>query len=139
MRDDVGAVIALESPFMCDIRGVENGEFVFIDEIYPVPVLNVYSDSSWSHLSEWPQYAEDYTLLSDSDATAFNVCISGVGHFTLTDLALASPLLTRIFNGQKSTTDTEYCLKTINRVCLEFFDCYLKGEGEFASGGSSIP
>lgn len=139
MRDDVGAVIALESPFMCDITGVENGEFVFIDEVYPVPVLNVYSDSSWSHLSEWPQYAENYTLLSDSDATAFNVCISGVGHFTLTDLALASPLLTRIFNGQKSTTDTEYCLKTINRVCLEFFDCYLKGDGEFASGGSSIP
>ncbi len=135
MRDDVGAVVALESPFMCDIEGVENGEFVFVDEVYPVPVLNVYSDSSWSHLGEWPQYAENHALLSDTGATAFNVYISGVGHFTLTDLALASPVLTRIFNGQKSTTSTEYCLKTINKACLEFFDCYLKGQGEFISDG----
>lgn len=136
MRDDVSSVIALESPFMWDIKGVEDGEFVFTDEIYPVSVLNVYSDSSWSFLSEWPQYEENYALLSDTNATAFNVHISGVGHFTLTDLALTSPFLTRIFNGQKSTTDTEYCLKTINKICLEFFDCYLKGVGEFASSGT---
>jgi dienelactone hydrolase len=129
MRDDVSAIVALESPFLCDIKGVADGEFAFVDESYPVPVLNVYSDSSWSHLAEWPQYAENYALLSASDATAFNVHISGVGHFTLTDLALSSPFLTRMFNGQKSTTSTEHCLKTINKVCLEFFDCYLKGEG----------
>lgn len=136
MRDDVSAVIALESPFMCDIRDVENGEFVFENEIYPVPVLNVYSDSSWSHLAQWPQYVENYALLSDTDATAFNVYISGVGHLTLTDLALTSPFFTRILNGQKPTTDTKYCLKTINKVCLEFFDCYLKGEGDFTSEGT---
>ena len=135
MRDDVSAVIALESPFMCDIKGVKDGEFIFKDEIYPVPVLNVYSNSSWSFLAEWPQYAENYDLLSDTKATAFNVHMSGVGHFTLTDLALTSPFLTRIFNGKKSTTDTEYCLKTINKICLEFFDCYLKGEGQFTSAG----
>ncbi len=127
MRDDVSAVIALESPFMCDIEGVKDGEFIFVDEVYPVPVLNVYSDSSWSRLAELPQYAENHALLSDTDATAFNVYISGVGHFSLTDLALVSPLLTRIFNGQESTTDSEDCLRTINKVCLEFFDCYLKG------------
>lgn len=136
MRDDVSAVIALESPFMCDINGVENGEFVFKNEIYPVPVLNVYSDSSWSHLAHWPQYAENYALLSNTNATAFNVHISGVGHLTLTDFALTSPFLTRILNGQKSTTDSKYCLKVINKVCLEFFNCYLKGNGEFTSGGT---
>ncbi len=131
MRNDVSAVIALESPFMCDIEAVKNGEFVFKNEIYPVPMLNVYSDSSWSNLAQWPQYAENYALLSGANSTAFNVHMSGVGHFTLTDLALASPLLTRIFNGKKSTTSTEYCLKTINKICLEFFDSYLKGKGEF--------
>ena len=136
MRDDVSAVIALESPFMCDINGVENGEFVFKNEIYPVPVLNVYSHSSWSHLAHWPQYAENYALLSNTNATAFNVHISGVGHLTLTDFALTSPFLTRILNGQKSTTDSKYCLKVINKVCLEFFNCYLKGNGEFTSGGT---
>jgi len=101
-----------------------------------MPVLNVYSDTSWSHLSNWPQYVENYALLSDTNATAFNVHISGVGHLSLTDLALESPSLTRMINGQKSTTDTEYCLKTINKLCLEFFDCYLKGKGKFTSAGT---
>ena len=49
-RHDVGAVIALESPFLCDIVGVNNGEFVWNEETYPTPVLNIYSDSSWGHL-----------------------------------------------------------------------------------------
>lgn len=136
IRDDVGAVIALESPFMYDIKGVKDGEFVWDDEGYPIPVLNVYSDSAWGHLGEWPQYAENYELLSGANATAFNVHISGAGHFTLTDLALTSPFLTRMLNGQKSTADAGYCLETINKVCLEFFDCYLKGQGEFTLGGT---
>lgn len=134
MRKDISAVIALEAPFQCDIKGVENNEFVFTSEKYPVPVLNVYSDASWSHLGDWPQYAENYNLLSNINPTAFNVHIRGVGHLTLTDLALTSPILTRILNGQKSTTSTEDCLKMINKVCLEFFDCYLKGEGRFSLG-----
>ncbi len=136
MRKDTGAVVALESPFLCDIKGVEDGEFVYEKNIYPVPVLNVYSDSSWSHLAQWPQYAENYALLSGAGATAFNIHISGAGHFTLTDLALTSPFLTRTFNGRKSTADTEACLRTINKACLEFFDCYLKGEGRFTSDGT---
>jgi len=135
-RDDVSAVIALESPFMCDIKGVEEGEFVFDDETYPVPVLNVYSDDGWKILADRPQYAQNNALFSDADATAFVVYISGTGHLTLTDFALTSPILTRILNGHKSTTDTQYCLKIINKVCLEFFDSYLKGEGEFVSGGT---
>ena len=136
MRDDVSAVIALESPFMCDIEGVKGGEFVFTDEKYPVPVLNVYSDQGWNLLPNGLQYAENYALLSAANATAFNIHIKGAGHLTLCDLALESPYLTRKLNGQKSTTDTKYCLKTINMVCLEFFNCYLKGEGKFKSAGS---
>lgn len=135
MRKDVSAVIALEAPFMYDIRGIKNGQFVFIDEEYPIPVLNVYSDSSWDHLADWSQYAENYALLFNNNPTAFNVHISGVGHFTLTDLALTSPFLTRVFNGKESTRSTEDCLKMINKICLEFFDCYLKGGNEFKLNG----
>jgi hypothetical protein len=42
MKNDVGAVIALEPPFMCDIDGVEGGEFIFAASLSS-PVLNVYS------------------------------------------------------------------------------------------------
>jgi dienelactone hydrolase len=136
IRADVNAVIALESPFMYDIEGIEDEQFVFTDKIYPVPVLNVYSDSSWSILGERPQYAANYRMLFDTDATAFNVYISGVGHLALTDFALTSPFLTRILDGKKPTTETVYYLKTINKICLEFFNSYLKGDGEFTSSGS---
>jgi len=135
LRDDVSAVIALESPFLTDIEGVEDGEFVWNDTPYPVPVLNVYG-AAWSHLGEWTQYAENDALLSPTPATAFNVYIRGIGHLTLTDLALTSPLLTRMLNGHASTTDAEYALKTINKVCLAFFDSYLKDQGSFTAAGT---
>ena len=74
-------------------------------------------------------------MLTEPPANAFNVHIKGVGHLSLTDFALTSPILTWVLNGKISTTSTENCLKTINKVCLEFFDSYLKGEGQFTAGG----
>lgn len=136
IRDDVHAVIALESPFMWDIEGIEDGDFVFTDKIYPVPVLNVYSDSAWSILGDRPQYAANFKMLSDTDATTFDVYISGVGHLALTDFALSSPFLTRILDGKKPTTESVSCLKKINKISLEFFNSYLKEMGEFSSGDS---
>jgi len=136
IRDDVHAVIALESPFMWDIEGVEDGDFIFTDKIYPVPVLNVYSDSAWSILGDRPQYAANFKLLSDSSTTTFNVYISGVGHLALTDFALSSPFLTRVLDGKKQAADSVSCLKTINKISLEFFNSYLKETGEFTSEGS---
>ena len=135
-REDVNAVVALEAPFMYDIVGVADGEFIWNDKPYPIPVLNIYSDSAWSHLDEWKEYAENNALLSDTGATAFNVYIAGVGHLDLTDLALESPFLTNMLMGHESTTSAEYCLKTINEVVLQFFDSYLKGKGSFTAEGT---
>jgi dienelactone hydrolase len=135
-RHDVKAVMALESPFMYDITGVTAGEFTFTPDPYPVPVLNVYSDTSWSHLGEWPQYAENNRVLTDPGPTASTVHIRGTGHLGLTDLAIVSPLLTRLLNGQASTADPRHTLETINKVGLQFFDTHLKGTGRFTSGGT---
>ncbi len=135
IREDVGAVIALESPFLCDITGVENGEFVFRSDAYSMPVLQIYSDSAWPMLGDWPQYAQNVRFLAKDPADAPFVYIRGAGHLTLTDLALTSPVLTRLINGFQATVDTEYCLQTINNVCLAFFDCHLKGKGSFPEGG----
>lgn len=132
MRNDVGAVVALEAPFMCEILGVENNEFVFESALYPVPVLNVYSDSSWTHLAEWPQYRKNAQLLSGSDQNAHNLHIAGAAHLSLTDLSIASPFLTRLLNGQTSSLSAEDCLRRINKECLAFFNCYLKEAGVFS-------
>lgn len=132
-RDDIDAVIALESPYLFDIVGVENDQFVFTSEPYPVPVLNVYADASWSHLSEWAQYARNYELLSETQTTSFSLHLSGAGHFSLTDLSLASPLLVRFLEGGKPIRDSAEYLQDLNKACLEFFDRYLKHQGEHSS------
>lgn len=125
-RDDIDAVIALEAPFLYDIIGVEKGEFLWLDAAYPAPVLNIYSDSSWSHLGEWPQYARNAALLSDASGTAISLHLPGAGHFSLTDLALASPLLTRLLEGGPPTQGRAGYLRAVNQACLELFDRYLK-------------
>lgn len=125
-RKDVAAVIALESPFLYDIVGVENGEFIWLDEQYPIPVLNIYSDSSWSHLSEWPQYARNAALLSNAPETASSLYLPGRGHFSLTDLSLASPILTKALEGGQANRDAAGYLRDVNQACLEFFDRFLK-------------
>jgi predicted dienelactone hydrolase len=125
-RDDVSAAIALESPFLCDIVGVENDEFTWLDEAYPVPVLNIYSDSSWGHLSEWPQYARNAALLSAAPETALSLHLPGAGHFSMTDLSLASPLLTTLLEGGQPNHDRAGYLQEVNRACLDFLDRYLK-------------
>lgn len=134
-RSDVNAVIALESPLLCDIEGVEKGEFVITDQIYPVPVLNVYSDATWNHLSEWTQYGANYALLSGTQTTAFNVHINGAGHFSLTNLPLSSPSLAWVLEGEKPTRNSEECLKIIDKVVLKFYDAYMKSQGEFSNYG----
>lgn len=131
LRKDIAAVMALEAPFMGDIVGVENGKFIWNEKTYPTPVLNIYSDSSWSHLGEWPQYAANERLLSGENAKAYNVYLRGAGHLTLTDLALTSPFFTKILSGHPANTDAKYYLTVINQLTLDFFDCHLKNKGHF--------
>lgn len=126
-RDDITAVISLEAPFLCDIQGVDvDGNFIFEQSEYPVPVLNVYSDASWGHLREWKQYEENARLLDLESHDIQNVYLSGVGHFSLTDLSLSSPFLTFIFDGFKTNDAPQKTLKKINEVCLDFLEYHLK-------------
>jgi len=131
-RKDVKAVIALESPFMCDILGVNDNKFIWNDQAYPKPLLNIYTDSSWNHLSEWPQYAQNANYLSTPQPNIYNVYMQGANHFTLTDLSLSSPFLSYVLSGKKQKIDTEYCLETINNICLNFFNSYTKGTSDFS-------
>lgn len=125
-RDDVDAVIVLESPYLYDIVGMEDDKFIWLDEEYPVPALNIYSDSSWNHLSEWPQYARNAELLSSAPKAGLSLYFPGRGHFSLTDLSLASPLLTKALEGGQTKCDAAEYLQDVNHACLEFFDSYLK-------------
>lgn len=128
-RGDVGAVVALESPYLLDIEGVRDGAFVFTSDAYPVPVLNVYSDTGWDILADRPQYAANHALRSTTSPHVFDVHIEGAGHLDLTDLSLTSPLLTRMLNQRTSAIDRVSSLRRINDLCLAFFDRYLMRDG----------
>lgn len=126
-RTDISAVISLEAPFLCDIQGVDaDGNFIYEQAKYPVAVLNIYSDASFSHLREWKQYEENAKLLDMESEDVRNVYFSGIGHFSLTDLSLSSPFLTMIFEGKSPKDTPEITLKKLNEVCLAFLDAHLR-------------
>lgn len=125
--EEIDAVVALESPYLCDIVGVAGNEFVYNQQTYPVPVLNLYTDSTWLKMSNWSQYGTNNRMLAISTDRVWNVHLSGAGHFSITDLALSNPGLTRILNGTKTTVKAKECLEEVNRLTLAFFDKWLKG------------
>ena len=123
---DIQAIIALESPYMCDILGVADGQFIIDESAYPKPVLNIYSDSTWDRLSILPQYKQNNLMLENNESTVVNRYIDGTGHFSLTDLSLTSPIITRILNGFPAKRKAKEVLQIINEETLEFLDIYLK-------------
>ncbi len=124
-RADVRAVISLEAPFMYDVEGIRAGGFTFNSAPYPVPMLNVYTDSSWHILADRPQYAQNYAMLNDQSDMTEDVYIKGAGHMTLTDLAQSSPPLCLAI-GQDLFFDVDEFARTTNQMYLDFFDRCLK-------------
>ncbi len=126
-REDVSAVISLEAPFLCDIKGVDkDGSFLFDESDYPVPVLNIYSDSSWGHLRDWKQYGENVRLLDKESEDVQNIYLAGARHIALTDLSMTSPFLTMILDGGSSKNSPQETLKNLNEICLEFLDSHME-------------
>lgn len=122
-RDDIKAVIALESPYMYDITGVNGSEFTWNTNPYPCAVMNIYSDSGYPLIEVDNKYVQNKNLLNSENVD--NYYIEGSNHYTLTDLVRTSPILCALLGGgyKKSGYDT---LELINQKSLIFFDKYLK-------------
>ena len=122
IRDDVVGCIALESPFMYDITGILNGSFVFDESDYDVPLLNIYSDSSYPLLREWRQYGNNVRFLDAGNDNYTNIHYEGIGHMGLCDLSLASPLIASILDGGLQTKDARTQLTRINQDCINWIE-----------------
>ena len=132
-RNDIDAVVNLDASLLGELIGYEEGEYVMNEETYTFPLLNIYSDDVWGHMEEAPQYYPNLLLVSDTPADVYNVNFEGTKHMSLTGLPLFSPILAYMLQGGKAKIDENYCIDTMNSIILEFFDCYLKGEGSFTS------
>lgn len=122
IRSDVIGCIALESPCMYDIKGVKDGAFVFDDSDYDIPLLNIYSDSSYPHLDEWDQYKNNVMFLNKDNKGYTNIYYEGTGHMGLCDLSVVSPLLSAVLSGKIQKTDPYTQLEKLNLDCLEWLN-----------------
>lgn len=122
-RDDIKAVIAMESPYMCDITGVDGNDFIWNTDPYSSAVMNIYSDSGYPLIETDNKYVQNKNMYQNENVE--NYYIRGSNHYTLTDLVRTSPILCAILGGgyKKSGYDT---LEFINQKSLVFFDKYLK-------------
>ena len=124
-RNDISAIIALEAPFMYDVKGIEEDQFVFDQTPFPVPLLSIYSDTGWDAMKEWDLYAPNVALLDSKRSDIQNIHISGTNHLGLTDLSMLSPFLSDLFSGSMAKNEPQNTLKQINEICLEFLDNHI--------------
>ena len=123
-RPDVDAVAVLDGTMFGEEVAFEDGSSVLNDTPYPVPLLNLYNES---HYDDAQEQGLSYDNLSASAhaVESYDVMIRGSGHLNFTDLPLFSPALARLLGTGQA--DSRYCIETMNRVVLEFFNHALKG------------
>ena len=90
---------------------------------------------SWPHYNEVVKFSEEGTVYPNTElmknaSEGYVIGLRGTGHMDLTDLPLLSPLLGRMFgSGERDKAEV---MEIVNTESLEFFNHYLKGEGEFS-------
>jgi dienelactone hydrolase len=131
-RNDIDAVINLDGPFWGDLLGIENGEAIINKEKYPDPLLTIYTDSLWGKMDNDPLYAPNVRFLSDTHKDVYNVHFDGALHMNLCDLSLISPTLSNMMQGGNAQINPYDCIQALNQTVLDFFNCYLKGGGNFS-------
>ncbi|OBY77402.1 acetylhydrolase [Paenibacillus sp. KS1] len=139
-RDDVGAVVNIDAPMFGElIYNKETDDFAASNQPYTTPLLNIYSDGVWvqllQHNSKSPYAANK--VIDKNGKVVHTVHFQGAEHMSLTDLSLISPLISNMLQGGRvAEIDPYYCLETMNHILVQFFDCYLKGQGSFTSAGT---
>lgn len=136
-RDDVDAVIDLDGTMLGEYTLNGEGNPTITEESYPIPLLNFYSEYVLNELKADPGYVYPNRYITSISPKAFEVSIKGTNHVSYTDLPLFSPFLASKLSGMsggasKATVDKYYSIETTNALVLEFFDTYVKGEGNFA-------
>lgn len=138
-RSDISAVINLDGDLFGEYVDFVNGAEVLNAKPYPVPLLNIYADDMKHALDAIPN-ATQVVAAKHVITTAphgHEVYLPGTNHFSVTDLALASPLIvslmTDVVPGASGGDAAPYgTLTKMNGIILQFFNVYLKGEGTFA-------
>lgn len=142
-RNDISAVVNLDSNLHGEYLDYVNGRYVMNDKVYPVPILNVLTDTTEQLIAAVPD-ANTVVAVKHVDATApdaYEVHLPGTDHMSVTDLPLISPFLVSMINasvprGGGQEVDPYATIEKMNDIVLSFFNAYLKGEGAFTTSGT---
>ena len=142
-RDDIDAVINLDGNLFGEYLDYADGRYVLNDTVYPVPILNVYTDTMVQLMAaiENPNDVIAVKHIAATAPHAYEVHLEGTDHMSVTDLPLISPLLVSVINasvpkGGGEEVDSYHTVEKMNSIVLEFFNAYLKGEGHFSPAGT---
>lgn len=126
-REDIDAVIDLDGTMLGEQLSYENGSYQYYEEAYPIPLFSIDNEEHYLQGDTIDALYVNNVVLEnalDSKHTYF----VGSGHMNFTDLPLLSPVLASMLGT--GTIDETECVKTMNEIILQYFDYYLKGEGE---------
>ncbi len=131
-RDDISAVIDIDGTMLGEQIGFEDGKYIINEEPYTTPLLCIDNDEHHDMSAELREtgYAYANNVVLDNAENAYRTYFKGAKHMDLTDLPLISPFIASMLGS--GDIDVEYCSKTMNGIMVDFFDCYLKGEGTFS-------
>ena len=132
-RGEIAAVVDLDGTMLGEYTGVEDGKMTVSDEPYPLPVLDFDNWTSYNDRKEYLAvgYVYPNNELYRNSETVYSVTIRDTEHMDFTDLPLLSPALAGMLgSGARDKTET---MNIVNGLVLDFFNAYLKGEGEFTA------
>ena len=131
-RDDVSAVIDIDGTMLGEQTGFNDGRYVINEEPYRKPLLVIDNEESHRECIELRKTGYDYAnnVVLDNAENAYNTYFTGAGHMNYTDLPLISPFFAKMLGT--GDINPEMCIDKLNRLILDFFNCHLKGQGEFS-------
>ena len=127
-RNDVDAVIVMEGMMLGELTGADETGFTYDSVPYPLPLLDLNSDSIASRGLDRMFGSREYVNFSivKHSSDAREVTFRDAEHMNFCDLPVLSPPLAEMFGV--GNRDPRECIETVNSVVLEFFDHYLKNE-----------
>ena len=137
-RNDIDAVIDMEGSMFGEYLDFKDGAYVYRDEVYPIPLLDMNSREVYDQAAALPEtngvtYINFHTGENAKDF--HEVIINGISHLNFTDLAMVSPALASLMcqgtaSSGHATVNARVATETINAIILEYFNYYLKDSGE---------
>lgn len=136
-RDDITAVIDIDGTMFSEKISGDSDVYVYTDEPYPIPFLEFNNDITYKEVynsdfrtGDGLPYINVHVLNNAVDGREYH--IDNTAHMDFTDLPLLSPFLAKMLG--KGSADSKEVVPEINRICLNYFNYYLKGEGEVTVG-----